>query len=490
MTIVSSAASSPIQNGGSADELEHVNCTSCQKLCDEMKTTVTEMVDKLNRLDKRVEEMAREQQKLKSQFSASTTLQPVKNEENASISPPIESRKSSVSVAADESQNHLVEMLANLIGDATKNADGSTSLAGIRLEPGVTISLTPDQQIKIEPPSGDANGNTAISMNGSRKRKPHRSAIHRVQSDVNELDESTPQQPMEALVNMLGLETKNGNPLDFLINASQSPNSTAAAQPKRKLARKSNAKLSIPQSSPSTPTDLGSLVAATMFAGNQKAEEYKSEESEGDQQLAAVNIFSTLFGSNGLPPTTQSNQNTWNDNSRNEQPSTPKSETRSTNGSVCSNCQTPHTTAWRRDAQNNLVCNACGLYYRLHRTNRPAHMRKDTIQQRYRRKNGSQGKGCRDTNESPNQGSGSPMDAAQSLVFQNILNGTSDNDDQLNSTIDAVSKGVNSCESKSAEFGDDASKWTSYLQGSQSTTPFTTNDINAFTQSIIANLMT
>ncbi|KAI6187064.1 GATA-type domain-containing protein [Aphelenchoides besseyi] len=489
MTIVSSAASSPIQNGGSADELEHVNCTSCQKLCDEMKTTVTEMVDKLNRLDKRVEEMAREQEKLKSQFSISTTLQPLKNEENTSISPPIESRKSSVSVAADESQNHLVEMLTNLIGDATKNADGSTSVDGIRLEPGVRISLTSDQQIKIEPPSGDDNGNTAISTNGSRKRKPHRSAIHRVPSDANETDEPPPQQPMEALVSMLGLETKNGNPLDFLINAAQSPNSAAAAQPKRKFPRKSNAKLSIPQSSPSTPTDLGSLVAATMLAGNQNAEEYKSEETDVDQQLAA-NLFSTLFGSNSRPATTQSNQNTWNDNSRNEPPSTPKSEARSTSGSVCSNCQTPHTTAWRRDAQNNLVCNACGLYYRLHRTNRPAHMRKDTIQQRYRRKNGTQTKGCRDTNESPNLGNGSPIDATQNLVFQNLLNGTSDNEDQLNSTIDAVSKGVNSCESKSAEFSDEISKWNSYIQGSQSTTPFSTNDINAFTQSIIAKLRT
>uniref|UniRef100_A0A1I7TQ79 GATA-type domain-containing protein n=1 Tax=Caenorhabditis tropicalis TaxID=1561998 RepID=A0A1I7TQ79_9PELO len=33
-----------------------------------------------------------------------------------------------------------------------------------------------------------------------------------------------------------------------------------------------------------------------------------------------------------------------------------------------------------------LVCNACGLYYRLHRTHRPVHMRKDFIQQRFRRK--------------------------------------------------------------------------------------------------------
>ncbi|KAF1759840.1 hypothetical protein GCK72_016307 [Caenorhabditis remanei] len=54
--------------------------------------------------------------------------------------------------------------------------------------------------------------------------------------------------------------------------------------------------------------------------------------------------------------------------------------------SRCSNCSTTKTTAWRRDMAGRLVCNACGLYYRLHRTHRPVHMRKDFIQQRFRRK--------------------------------------------------------------------------------------------------------
>ena len=32
----------------------------------------------------------------------------------------------------------------------------------------------------------------------------------------------------------------------------------------------------------------------------------------------------------------------------------------------CANCHTTHTTLWRRNNQGEPVCNACGLYYKLH----------------------------------------------------------------------------------------------------------------------------
>lgn len=35
-------------------------------------------------------------------------------------------------------------------------------------------------------------------------------------------------------------------------------------------------------------------------------------------------------------------------------------------GLSCSNCQTTTTTLWRRNNQGEPVCNACGLYFKLH----------------------------------------------------------------------------------------------------------------------------
>ncbi|KAF2356395.1 Zinc finger GATA-type, partial [Trinorchestia longiramus] len=35
-------------------------------------------------------------------------------------------------------------------------------------------------------------------------------------------------------------------------------------------------------------------------------------------------------------------------------------------GMVCTNCQTTTTTLWRRNSQGEPVCNACGLYFKLH----------------------------------------------------------------------------------------------------------------------------
>lgn len=51
----------------------------------------------------------------------------------------------------------------------------------------------------------------------------------------------------------------------------------------------------------------------------------------------------------------------------------------------CTNCGTQTTTIWRRNMRGEMVCNACGLYYKLHGVDRPHTMRRDTIHTRRRR---------------------------------------------------------------------------------------------------------
>ncbi|GBL84362.1 Transcription factor GATA-4, partial [Araneus ventricosus] len=52
---------------------------------------------------------------------------------------------------------------------------------------------------------------------------------------------------------------------------------------------------------------------------------------------------------------------------------------------ICENCETDQTSLWRRDPAGLPLCNACGLYLKLHGHHRPKHMRKDKIQKRNRK---------------------------------------------------------------------------------------------------------
>ncbi|XP_034939684.1 box A-binding factor-like isoform X2 [Chelonus insularis] len=58
-------------------------------------------------------------------------------------------------------------------------------------------------------------------------------------------------------------------------------------------------------------------------------------------------------------------------------------------GLCCSNCQTHVTSLWRRNSSGDPVCNACGLYFKLHGVCRPLAMKKDNIQTRKRKPKGT-----------------------------------------------------------------------------------------------------
>lgn len=78
---------------------------------------------------------------------------------------------------------------------------------------------------------------------------------------------------------------------------------------------------------------------------------------------------------------------------------------------VCSNCTTTKTPLWRRDPDGKPLCNACGLFLKLHGTIRPPTMKNETIKRRNRQKdNNSTGGGSTSMKSSASASSGLTID--------------------------------------------------------------------------------
>ncbi|KAJ7060219.1 hypothetical protein C8F01DRAFT_191522 [Mycena amicta] len=67
----------------------------------------------------------------------------------------------------------------------------------------------------------------------------------------------------------------------------------------------------------------------------------------------------------------------------------------------CYNCHTTATPLWRKDDEGKTVCNACGLYYKLHGSARPISMKSDVIRKRSRHDARRSGQGISAISETP-----------------------------------------------------------------------------------------
>jgi hypothetical protein len=175
MTIVSSSVSPTMCNNDAESTTSGANadgiaCASCQKLHNEIKTTVTKMAGKLDSLVLRVEEIFRQQQVLKNQVALNTLTSTTQVAQKAQkqCDTPVNGRRMSCTSTASEDQQPtanatLADMLSSFLCDATQHSDGTASMNGVRLEPGVTLSYNnSDQQFKIESPTAQnllLNGN-------------------------------------------------------------------------------------------------------------------------------------------------------------------------------------------------------------------------------------------------------------------------------------------------------------------------------------------
>ena len=63
---------------------------------------------------------------------------------------------------------------------------------------------------------------------------------------------------------------------------------------------------------------------------------------------------------------------------------TPANHDRETTQPTCQNCTTSTTPLWRRDEMGSVLCNACGLFLKLHGRPRPISLKTDVIKSRNR----------------------------------------------------------------------------------------------------------
>ena len=70
------------------------------------------------------------------------------------------------------------------------------------------------------------------------------------------------------------------------------------------------------------------------------------------------------FGTTGHKSNSGTNGRSAGNGTNNRSKKTPSVKNRT--GLTCTNCKTTTTTLWRRNNAGEPVCNACGLYFKLH----------------------------------------------------------------------------------------------------------------------------
>ncbi|ORX82828.1 hypothetical protein BCR32DRAFT_292387 [Anaeromyces robustus] len=151
-----------------------------------------------------------------------------------------------------------------------------------------------------------------------------------------------------------------------------------------------SASISIPPTSNSMLIDnLAPTVTSTASTNSlDSSTSIKSNSASQTQKTSTSNSTSTSATTNNSKSTTKADKSKGVVIGPNGKPVKRRLNSKKGNAEagtiVCSNCGTTKTPLWRRNANGESLCNACGLFYKLHGVVRPISMKTDIIRKRNR----------------------------------------------------------------------------------------------------------
>ncbi|KAF9647321.1 hypothetical protein BDM02DRAFT_3117209 [Thelephora ganbajun] len=135
-------------------------------------------------------------------------------------------------------------------------------------------------------------------------------------------------------------------------------------------------------SAASTPPSIEGVTSGSSGSGTTSARHPTRKIVTSKRVAQEAQRRKSVSSANGpMPGTSKLSEGTMDSNSGSGKGANEETDTSVT---VCRNCQTTNTPLWRRDPEGQPLCNACGLFYKLHGVVRPQSLKTDVIKKRNR----------------------------------------------------------------------------------------------------------